>query len=263
MKSILELKDFLDEQAALYNQPNFIEDDPISIPHLFSKKEDQEIAGFIAAILAWGQRKTILKNCRSLFTLMDLAPHDFIKNHTIKDRKPFKAFVHRTFNGIDLIYFLAALQQIYQQPQGLEGVFMQALQSTDSIGAAISEWKKLFFTLPHQLRTEKHFADPLKNSSAKRICMYLRWMIRQDKNGVDFGIWKQCSPSILNAPLDIHSGRVARHLGLLERKQDDWKAVVELSDNLRLLNPTDPCVYDFALFGIGVNEKNNSKLLNS
>jgi len=253
--SILNLQTFLDEAVEEYNRPNFIPNDPISIPHQFTQKEDIEIIGFLTATIAWGQRATILKNCQWLIEQMDNAPAAFIRQHQAKDLKPFSKFVHRTFNGVDCVYFLQALQSLYKNHRGLEESFHQAYTRTHDLAPAISTWRQTFFSYAPPGRSVKHFADPLRNSSAKRICMYLRWMVRNDKKGVDFGIWKSISPSILNAPLDIHSGRIARSLGLLERKQDDWKAVIELSDNLRLLDPNDPAKYDFALFGIGVNEK--------
>jgi uncharacterized protein (TIGR02757 family) len=253
--SILDLKQFLDEAVDEYNRPNFIPNDPISIPYQFTQKEDIEIIGFLTATIAWGQRATILKNCQWLIEHMDYAPEAFIMQHQQKDLKPFSKFVHRTFNGVDCVYFLQALQSLYKNHGGLEESFNQAYTSTQDLAPAISTWRQTYFSYAPPGRSAKHFADPLRNSSAKRICMYLRWMVRKDKKGVDFGIWKTISPAILNAPLDVHSGRIARSLGLLERKQDDWKAVIELSDNLRLLDPKDPAKYDFALFGIGVNEK--------
>ncbi len=257
MKSIphKELRAFLDQKVASYNTPLFIEDDPISIPHLFTKKEDIEISGFITATLAWGQRPVIIRNCIWLMEQMDNAPHDFIRNFKKSDLRPFQKFVHRTFNSTDCLYFLHALQQIYTKEGGLENAFSKYYSKSQDFAIAISELRTLFLSFKSEHRTAKHFADPLKNAGAKRLCMYLRWMIRNDKNGVDFGIWKACSPAILHAPLDLHSGRVARSLGLLSRKQDDWKAVVELTENLRKFDPLDPVKYDFALFGLGVNDE--------
>jgi uncharacterized protein (TIGR02757 family) len=255
-----ELKDFLDQKADAYNNPGFIETDPISIPHLFSKKEDIEIVGFLAATLAWGQRVTILKNARQLALWMDDAPYDFITGFTKEDLKPFRKFVHRTFNGEDAVYFLKALQHIYLEHKGLEAVFARGLQGKDAgLQEAISSFRTIFFGPEHPARTAKHVSDPMRNSSAKRICMYLRWMVRNDKRGVDFGIWKSIPPAELHAPLDLHSGATARKLGLLTRKQDDWKAVAELTANLRLLDPDDPVKYDFALYGLGVFEKFNAE----
>ncbi|MEI6576308.1 MAG: TIGR02757 family protein [Bacteroidota bacterium] len=249
------LKDFLEEKYLLYNRPSFIEQDPISIPHLFSRKEDIEISAFLTATISWGQRPSILKNAHRLMELMDMAPHDFIMNAKSDDTKRFRQFVHRTFNGIDCIYFLKSLQNIYQKHQGLEKVFQSGFgkDATDT-GKAISHFRSIFFELSHPARTEKHVSEPSRNSAAKRINMYLRWMIRQDEMGVDFGLWKIISPSKLCCPLDLHSGSVARKLGLLERKQDDWKAVCELTGNLRRFDPSDPVKYDLALFSLGVYE---------
>lgn len=245
------LKEFLDEQLALYNHPSFIAADPVSIPHLFSKKEDREISGFLAATIAWGQRPVILKNANRLMELTDFSPHDFILNHTPAERKRFRLFVHRTFNGDDAVYFIKALQILYRQHNGLEGSFTASISQSADMATAIHNWRQLFLSFNSLERTGKHVADPLRNSSAKRICMYLRWMVRKDKTGVDFGIWNSIQPSALYAPLDLHSGRVARSLGLLKRKQNDWKAVEELTLNLRKFDAADPVKYDFVLFGAG------------
>lgn len=249
-----ELKRFLDEKAAYYNQPLFIESDPIQIPHQFSKKEDIEIAGFLVATIAWGNRKSIIKNGTRLMQLMGQAPYDFVTHFSEeKDAENLKTFVHRTFNGYDLIYFVKALQYIYKNHNGLEGVF-STFSEEENLQPAIHHFKKVFFSLPHLKRTEKHVSDPLKNSAAKRINMFLRWMVRNDSTGVDFGIWKSLSASQLSCPLDVHSGRVARSLSLLKRKQNDAKAVQELDKSLRKLDAEDPVKYDFALFGLGVFE---------
>jgi uncharacterized protein (TIGR02757 family) len=246
------IKELLELKYHQFNRPDFIETDPISIPHLFSKKEDIEIAGFFVATIAWGQRISILKNGRTLMLYMEDEPHDFILNAGKDDLKRFKKFVHRTFNGEDAIYFIQALQKIYREMGGLEQVM-----STFPLDMAknITTFKSTFLKTGMTSRTHKHIADPLKNSSAKRICMYLRWMVRKDKAGVDFGIWKKLKPKHLYTPLDLHSGATARKLGLLTRKQDDWKAVAELTENLRLFDPNDPVKYDFALYGLGVFEK--------
>ncbi|MBT8194826.1 MAG: TIGR02757 family protein [Bacteroidia bacterium] len=251
-----ELKGFLDEKVLQYNTPLFIAPDPISIPHLFSKKEDIEISAFLAATIAWGQRPTILKNSKRLLELMDNAPRDFIINHKESDLDSFEGFVHRTFNGIDARYFIQSLQNIYCHHKGLEGVFSNCFLNNQGImSRALHDVKQIFFEQKHPLRTEKHVADPMKGSSAKRINMFLRWMVRKDKCGVDFGIWEKIKPAQLKCPLDVHSGNVARKLGLLMRKQNDWRAVIELTDNLITMDEADPVKYDFALFGLGINEK--------
>lgn len=250
-----DLRDFLEVKYHLYNQSYFIYNDPIVIPHSFTHKEDIEIAGFLVATIAWGQRSTILKNGFRLIELMGNSPYDFILNFKSKDLRNFDTFVHRTFNSIDCKYFLKALQHIYKKKGGLNKLFYDSLNvHNGDVGYAISTFRKTFFSLNYPERTLKHISDPIKNSSAKRMCMFLRWMVRRDKN-VDFGIWTNISPKVLAIPLDVHSGRVSRSLGLLERKQNDWKAVMELTSNLRKFDPFDPVKYDFALFGLGINEK--------
>lgn len=249
-----ELKDFLDEKVEHYNNPKFLEEDPLQIPHRFSKKEDIEISGFLTATIAWGNRKSIINNASRLMELLDNTPHDFILNHTETDLEKLAPFVHRTFNGNDLHYFIQSLQNIYTNHDGLESVFVQQ-QEKDSLQSSISKFKEVFFELPHLTRTMKHVSDPNKGSAAKRINMFLRWMVRNNNTGVDFGIWKQLDPSQLSCPLDVHSGNVARKLKLLKRKQNDAKALSELDENLRKMDPTDPVKYDFALFGLGVFEK--------
>ena len=248
-----ELKFFLDEKVIQYNQPYFIESDPIQIPHLFSLKEDIEIAGFLSATIAWGNRKMIITNGNRMMDLMGNAPYDFVMSHREKHLEKTNDFVHRTFNGTDFKTFILALKHIYTHHQGLEAVFAKN-QTPDSMQPSISEFKKLFFEAPHLHRTQKHISDPLNNSAAKRLNMYLRWMCRQDKTGVDLGIWKSISPAKLSCPLDVHSGNVARKLGLLTRSQNDGKALAELDAQLRNLDPKDPVKYDFALFGLGVFE---------
>lgn len=248
-----ELKEFLDVKVLEYNRPEFIESDPIQIPHLFNKKEDIEISGFLTATIAWGNRKSIINNAKRMMEYMDHSPFDFVKNHQEQDLQSLLPFVHRTFNGTDFITFVKGLQHIYNNHHGLEQVFSVANKQT-SLQAAIHHFKKVFFEIEHLPRTQKHVSDPLKNSAAKRINMFLRWMVRTDQTGVDFGIWKTLSPSQLSCPLDVHSGNVARKLGLLKRKQNDAKALRELDENLRILDASDPVKYDFALFGLGVFE---------
>lgn len=249
-----ELKEFLDAKVIQYNNPKFIESDPIQLPHRFSKKEDIEISGFLTATIAWGNRKSIINNANRMVRLMDHAPYDFVINHQESDLDKLQNFVHRTFNGTDFITFISGLKHIYENHNGLENVFSKHAEK-NSLQRSIHEFKKTFFEIEHLQRTQKHISDPLKKSAAKRINMFLRWMIRQDNAGVDFGIWKSLSPSQLSCPLDVHSGNVARKLGLLSRKQNDVKALTELDTNLRKLDSNDPVKYDFALFGLGVFEK--------
>ena len=249
-----EIKEFLDEKVELYNRPSFIEPDPISIPHRYSKKEDIEIAGFLAATIAWGNRKMILRNAALMMALLDDSPFDFIMNSDEHDIERIEGFVHRTFNSADLIYFLKALKYIYLKKGGLENIFNE-YSTTGTLQQAIHELKNIFFDLPHNRRTERHISDPFKGSAAKKLNMFLRWMVRKDNRGVDFGMWKRIDQASLYIPLDLHSGNTARRLGLLKRKLNDWKAVEELTEVLRLFDPSDPVKYDFALFGLGVNEK--------
>lgn len=248
-----EIIDFLNEKVIQYNNPNFIESDPIQIPHRYSLKEDVEISGFLTATIAWGNRKMIIQNASKMVNLLGESPFDFIMEHTEDDLDRFESFVHRTFNSVDLVYFIQSLKNLYTNHGGLESIF-NTHATEDSIQPAISEFKKLFFSIDHPSRTAKHVSDPLNNSSAKRINMFLRWLIRKDNNGVDFGIWDSLSPSILSCPLDVHSGNVARKLGLLTRKQNDAKALLQLDNMLRQMDKTDPVKYDFALFGLGVFE---------
>ena len=249
-----ELKEFLDAKVEVYNNRNFIASDPIQIPHQFTIKEDIEIAAFLTATIAWGNRKMIIRNASRMMDLLGNSPYDFIMNHKKQQLDTLENFVHRTFNGIDFAYFIKALQHIYKNHNGLETVFSTHAK-TDSLQDAIHQFKTVFFELPHPVRTQKHVSDPLKGSAAKRINMFLRWMVRKDAVGVDFGIWKSISPSVLSCPLDVHSGNTARKLGILTRKQNDAKALKELDVNLRKLDANDPVKYDFALFGLGVFEK--------
>jgi uncharacterized protein (TIGR02757 family) len=252
--NFIDLKDFLDQKVLQYNTPDFIELDPVQIPHLYSEKEDIEISGFLAATISWGNRTSILKNAKRMMSLFGNSPYDFILNHNDKHLKKIEGFVHRTFNTTDLLTFIEALQYLYKVRNGLECIFNE-YKTTDSLQPAIHQLKKEFFLVPHLERTRKHLPDPLNGSAAKRINMFLRWMIRKDKAGVDFGIWEHISPSILSCPLDVHSGNVARKFGILTRKQSDAKAVAELDLALRKLDPIDPVKYDFALFGLGIYEK--------
>jgi uncharacterized protein (TIGR02757 family) len=253
-----EFKEFLDEKAVQYEQVHFLEKDPIQIPHSFEKKEDIEISGFLVATIAWGNRVSIIKNGKRMMELMDNDPYSFILNHSEKELNSLKSFVHRTFNGTDFIYFVQSLQNIYLKHGGLEKVFSKDFQA-ERMDNNIHHFKKIFFELPHQIRTEKHVSDPVKGSAAKRINMFLRWMVRPATKKVDFGIWNRISTKQLSCPLDIHSGSVARDLQLLKRKQNDLKALIELDTVLRSFDPVDPVKYDFALFGLGVNEDFNTK----
>lgn len=248
-----ELKEFLDEKVILYNNPKFIESDPIQIPHQFAIKEDIEISGFLTATIAWGNRKMIINNSKKMMNLMGNSPFDFVMSHSETQLENLDGFVHRTFNSDDFATFIKSLKHIYTNHYGLEAAFAKNQQPL-SMQTSIAEFKKLFLEIPHQSRTTKHISDPTQGSAAKRINMFLRWMCRNDKAGVDFGIWKSISPAILSCPLDVHSGNVARKLGLLTRKQNDGKALTELDTALRLLDANDPVKYDFALFGLGVFE---------
>lgn len=255
-----ELKVLLDAKAALYNQPGFIAGDPISIPHSFSRREDIEISGFLAATIAWGQRQTIVKNGFRLMQLMDNSPYAFVMHAVPSDLKRFSSFVHRTFNSDDVLFFIHALRQIYRNYGSLESAFSTHCKPGDAdVYHAICGFRNVFLETDHMQRSLKHLANPAAGSSAKRINMFLRWMVRKDRNGVDFGLWNGISPSQLCCPLDVHSGNTARKLGLLNRRQNDWKAVAELTAILRLLNPADPVLYDFALFGTGIFEKSDLK----
>jgi uncharacterized protein (TIGR02757 family) len=253
-RNIPEIKEFLDEKVAFYNHPRFVESDPVAIPHCFEMKEDIEISGFLTASIAWGNRKMILQNSFKLMDLMGNSPYDYVMGHRESDLLRMDSFVHRTFNQTDLVYFIKALKNIYAFHGGLETVFSEAVTQT-STQPAIHRFKEVFFSLPYPERTFKHVSDPENGSAAKRINLFLRWMVRKDACGVDFGLWNSIPASKLSCPLDLHSGNVARKLGLLTRKQNDAKALAELDFNLRLMDKDDPVKYDFALFGLGVFEK--------
>jgi len=248
-----EHKEFLDEKVIQYNNPKFIKSDPIQIPHQYSIKEDIEISAFLTATIAWGNRKMIIRNAFKMMDLLGNSPYDFIMQHNDHQLNSLNNFVHRTFNGIDFTYFIRSLKNIYENHDGLEAIFAKNTEEV-SLQNSIHYFKKVFFEINHPSRTTKHISDPSKGSAAKRINMFLRWMVRNDNAGVDFGIWKSLSPSQLSCPLDVHSGSVARKLGLLTRKQNDAKALYELDTNLRKLDAKDPAKYDFALFGLGIFE---------
>lgn len=258
--SDFNLKDFLDAKVEEYNQPNFIANDPICIPHLFNKKEDVEIMGFIASILAWGQRKTIINKCKELIERMDGAPHDFIMHHQEADLKALLGFKHRTFNDTDLLYFVEFFKYHYQRFDSLEYAFLIGQENSEpnqiSIEKSLNEFKNYFFSLPdYPVRTRKHVSSPAQKSTCKRLNMFLRWMVRQDSYGVDFGIWNRISPSQLICPCDVHVERVARKFHLITLDKVNWKTAVELTENLAILDFQDPVKYDFALFGLGVERE--------
>ena len=252
-----QLKTLLDNKVKAFNRPDFILNDPISVPHQFDKLQDIEIMGFWTAMLAWGQRKTIINKSLELAALMDNAPHDFVLHFEEKDLKHFEHFKHRTFQLTDTLYFLHFFQHYYRQHTSLEDAFARFLNSKDeTVEQALTGFHHLFFSLPDSpQRTRKHIATPERKSSCKRLNMFLRWMVRKDNNGVDFGLWKKIKTNQLLCPLDVHVDRVARRLGLIQRKQTDWKTVLELTENLRKFDPKDPVKYDYALFGMGVMEK--------
>ena len=276
----LALKDFLEIKTAQYNRQEFIFNDPICIPHEFNKKQDIEIAAFFAAILAWGQRKTIINKCRDLLKRMDNDPHQFMLHHSQEDLKSLLGFKHRTFNDTDLLYFAAFFQQHYQANDSLESAFLAPMDQFQMVtasppcmvdnrtGAApliersLNYFRSYFFSLPDfPNRTIKHISSPSQKSTCKRLNMFLRWMVRKDEAGVDFGIWNRLRPADLICPCDVHVDRVARRLGLIERKQTDWRTAVELTEELRKFDSNDPVKYDFALFGMGVEEKLSSILI--
>jgi uncharacterized protein (TIGR02757 family) len=251
-----KLKKLLDEKVKIYNQPGFIAQDPVTIPHAFSKKQDVEISGLFAAVLAWGNRTTIINNCRKLMSWMDQAPYEFILNHKDTDLKSFLGFAHRTFNATDLLYFLAFLQHHYRRSDSLEDAFFpKKLYKEDTVEQALVHFHHYFFSLEHPERTRKHISTPERGSACKRLNMYLRWMVRKDHHGVDFGIWKKVKPRQLVCPLDVHVARVAERLELLENNKSNWKNALTLTYQLRQLNREDPAVYDYALFGMGIGDR--------
>lgn len=251
-----DYKKYLGVKVDLYNQPSFIKNDPISIPHLFTQKQDIEIAGFFAAIFAWGSRTTIINKSKELLQLMNDAPYDFCMNHTDKDLKKLLGFKHRTFNATDLLYFIAFFKMHYGKYNSLETAFTKWMHKKDeTVENGLRGFYHYFFSLPHiPERTRKHIASPEKNSGCKRLNMYLRWMVRTDDKGVDFGIWKNISPAQLICPIDVHVARVAKELKLIQRQPVDWQTALELTAFLRTLDKADPVKYDFALFGTGVME---------
>jgi uncharacterized protein (TIGR02757 family) len=257
-KQRIRLKEFLDDAYHRYARPGFIADDPIQVPHAFDRRADAETIGFLVATIAWGQRKTIIRNAWELVRLFDEQPHEFIMDASRQELDRLDRFVHRTFNGIDLRHFVLGLRHLYVTYGGIEEAFITGTDGRPDpadMSTMIARFRLRFFEPPHQARTGKHVADPMRGRNAKRINMYLRWMVRPNDHGVDLGLWKRIPPSALHLPLDVHTGRVGRALGLLHRPQDDWKAVVEITDALRLFDPDDPVKYDIALFGMGVEAK--------
>jgi uncharacterized protein (TIGR02757 family) len=252
----LEIKQLLDSKSRQYNHLDFIDSDPIQIPHRFSSKEDIEISGLLTATISWGQRKSIIKNADRLMDLMDNSPYDFIMNADVNDKEAIISFVHRTFNGTDCLFFLESLKNIYLHHDGLENVFQNGYLLENSIFGSLKYFREVFLSIPFNKHVTKHISDVKSNSAAKRLNMFLRWMVRNDKMGVDFGLWKNIPTSALMLPLDVHTGNVARGLGLLNRTQNDWKAVEEITSVLRTFDSSDPIKYDYALFSIGVFEGN-------
>jgi len=256
MEDLKQLRQFLDAKAALYNQASFIEKDPICVPHSFTKKQDIEIAGLFAAVLAWGNRTTIINNSNKLMQWMGNEPHNFLLHHKDTDLKPFVHFAHRTFNATDVLYFISFLQHHYRRFDSLEDAFVPGKSyMADNVEGALVHFHHYFFSIDHPQRTRKHISTPERNSACKRLNMYLRWMVRKDDKGVDFGIWKKIKPRQLICPLDVHVARVAERLGFLDNIKANWANAVHLTDQLRALNPEDPAVYDYALFGLGMAER--------
>lgn len=257
MSELEKLKDFLDKKVEEYNTPDFLEDDPLGVPHQFKSRQDIEISGLMASVFAWGQRKTIINKSKEFLSLMDNSPHDFLLNHTEKDLKPFENFKHRTFNATDALYFIAFLSWHYRKYDSLEQIFVEKITpNSENIAQGLNHFFFTFFSLENApSRTKKHVASPNRNSACKRLNMYLRWMVRKDDKGVDFGLWDKIKPSQLVCPCDVHVERVARELGLITRKPVDWKTAIELTNSLKDFDPNDPVKYDFALFGLGLENK--------
>lgn len=254
-----ELKNLLDTLYRKYNRQEFIEQDPISVPHIFSKKQDIEIAAFIAAIFSWGQRKTIINKSKEFLGLMDMDPFEFIKHHQESDLKKFLNFKHRTFNDIDALYFISFFKHHYAKHQSLEDAFLtkEKFKTDDNITQNLIHFKSYFFSLEHFAhRTKKHISSPERNSTCKKLCMFLRWMVRKDSQGVDFGLWNKIKPSELICPIDVHVHNTSKQLNLLKTDVLNWKTAVELTKQLKMLDPHDPVKYDFSLFGLGIEQKN-------
>ncbi|MBN1597928.1 MAG: TIGR02757 family protein [Bacteroidales bacterium] len=250
------IKQLLDEKYIQYNKPEFIVSDPVSIPHMFSSKENIEVSALLTATLSWGSRQLIIKSAGKLIEMLDNNPYDFLISASEKEINDLKRFYYRTFNGTDTVYFIRSLINIYRTEGGLESIFTNEYKKSGDLKNSIHRFRVTFFSATTPGRTAKHIADVMNGASAKRMNMFLRWMVRKDEMGVDFGLWEEIPASALYLPLDLHTGKIARDLELLVRKQNDWKAVVELTEALRKYDPQDPVKYDFALFGMGVFEKN-------
>jgi len=250
-----ELRDFLEQKYRLYANESFIESDPIQVPKLFTLQEDIEISAFLTATISWGNRTAIIKSAKWLMELLEQSPYDFVINASDKEIDRISHFYYRTFQPVDCVYFIKSLKNIYKNHNGLYQAFYNPYSTNKSIEEALIAFRKLFFSLPHETRTEKHLANIEKQASAKRVNMFLRWLVRTNAEKVDFGIWDKISPADLLIPLDVHVGNVARKLGMIDRKQNDKKSVIELTNFLKTLSPTDPVKYDFALFGLGIFER--------
>lgn len=254
--NLIKVKQILDQALELYNNQGFVENDPVSIPHRFTKKEDIEIAAFFAAMLAWGQRGQIIRKVNLLIEHMDNEPYQFINNASANELKVIKTFVYRTFNGDDAISFIKAIRNIYMNHQGQEALFTKYYQKTGTVKNAIQNFRRVFFDVPHGSHTEKHFASPEKGSACKRFNLFLKWMVRTSENGIDFGLWKQIAVSDLICPLDVHTAATSRELGLITTSQNNWRSAEELTNNLKLISPDDPVRYDVALFCLNLIKKN-------
>ncbi len=250
-----ELKALLEESYQKYNTLEFIETDPIQVPHSFSKKENIEISAFLSATIAWGNRKMIIKNAKKMMQILDNNPFDFIINAQKKDFDTIEPFVHRTFQNVDFVFFLKSLQNIYKNKGGLEKVFYEGYKKNKSVKDAIANFREVFFAIPHPHRTQKHVADVERNSAAKRINLFLMWLVRKDNVRVHFGLWNKINSADLMLPLDVHTAKMSRALNLLTRTQNDWRAVEELTNNLKKFDPIDPTKYDFAIFGLDLDLK--------
>ncbi len=246
------MKELLDELYERYNRPEFIAEDPISVPHRYTSREDREVAGFLSATIAWGNRRAIVKSANRMMEYLDDSPSEFVRHASSSELERLHSYVHRTFNGLDLRDFVLAIRSIIERHGGIGELFESHYEQSGSMASTFAHFRSEFFSSPHQQRCEKHLSSILKGAACKRLAMYARWMVMRDGRGVDFGEWRRIPSSALYIPLDLHSGNVARHLGLLTRRQSDWRAVEELTSKLREFDSEDPAKYDFALFGAGI-----------